>query len=179
MLWEKWKKEIMPQLKKELKIENCFALPKVVKVVVHMGVADERNEAEAINRFAEELALITGQKAKICRAKKSISAFKLRRGEVVGLQVTLRGKKMYDFLEKLFCLVLPRLRDFRGLPEEKFDKEGNYSLGIPEQTVFPEIPVSKVKQVKGIGVTIATQAKDRHQAKILLASLGLPFVAQG
>jgi len=178
MLWQEWQEKIVPRLQKTLKIKSVMAVPRITKVIVHMGIAEEKDEAEAITRLTEQLSLITGQKPKICRAKKSVSGFKLRKGEPIGLQVTLRGKRMYDFLEKLFHLVLPRLRDFRGLPENKFDHQANYNLGIPEQTVFPEIEVGKVKRVKGVGVTIVTSTKDRQQAKKLLELLGLPFASR-
>jgi len=175
MLFEDWRKKIIFDLQKKLKLANVMAVPRVEKVIVHMGIAAEKDDQEAISQFTKQLALITGQKPKICRAKKSVSGFKLRKGEIIGLQVTLRGRRMYDFLEKLFHLVLPRLRDFRGLPEEKFDKSANYSFGVPEQTVFPEIKVEDVKKVKGVGITIVTSTNDKEEAKELLKSLGLHF----
>lgn len=175
MLWKKWRDEIAPQLKKKLAVKNEMALPKVEKVVINMGIAGEKDDSQAIEQFVEQMSLIAGQKPKICRAKKSVSGFKLREGEIIGLKATLRGKRMYSFLEKLFNLVLPRLRDFRGLPEGKFDSSANYSFGIPEQTVFPEVKIEKIKRIKGVGVTIVTSTKDRHQARELLALLGLHF----
>lgn len=175
MLAEKYKKEIVSTLKKELKIENPMAIPKVAKVVVNMGIAEAKDDRSLIDLFSSELETITGQKPFLCPARRSISGFKLRKGQVIGLKVTLRGKRMYAFLERLFNLVLPRLRDFRGLSPDKFDQAGNYNIGLPEQTVFPEIDIDKVKKIKGLQVTIVTNTKDKVKAKALLKHLGLPF----
>lgn len=178
MLMEKYQKEIVPLLKKKLGIDNDLAVPRVEKVVINMGVADAKDDRQLLEQFCQELAAITGQKPVVCRAKKSISGFKLRKGEPIGLKVTLRGKRMYHFLARLFHLALPRLRDFRGLSEDQFDREANFHLGLPEQTVFPEIDLDKVKKIKGFQVTIVTSTKDRKAARLLLSLLGLPFAKE-
>ena len=175
MLIEKYKKEIIPALKKELAIENIMKTPKVNKVVVNMGIAEAKDDRSLIDLFSGELEVITGQKPATCSAKKSISGFKLRKGQIIGLKVTLRGKKMYDFLERLFSLVLPRIRDFRGLSLKKFDQSGNYSIGLPEQTVFPEKDIDKIKRIKSLQVTIVTSTKEKNEAAALLRMMGLPF----
>jgi len=175
MLIEKYKKEIIPALKKELAIGNLMAVPKVDKVVINMGIAEAKDDRSLIDLFSGELEVITGQKAVACSAKKSISGFKLRKGQIIGLKVTLRGKRMYDFLERLFSLVLPRLRDFRGFSPKKFDQAGNYSIGLPEQIVFPEIDIDKVKKIKSLQVTIVTNTKEEKEAVALLKMMGLPF----
>jgi len=177
MLTEKYKKEIVPALKKQLAIKNPMAVPKVEKVVVNMGIAEAKDDRSLIDMFSAELETITGQKPSLCSAKKSISGFKLRKGQIIGLKVTLRGRRMYDFLERLFGLVLPRLRDFRGLSPEKFDQSANYSIGLPEQTVFPEIDIDKVKRIKSLQATIVTSTKSKEAATALLKLMGLPFSA--
>jgi len=176
MLQEKYKKEIVPVLKKELGIKNILALPRVEKIIVNMGVAEAKDDKGILNQYIEELAQITGQRPVPCQAKKSISGFKLRKGEVIGLKITLRGKRMYFFLERLLNLALPRLRDFRGLSRTQFDQSGNYTIGLSEQTVFPEIDIDKVKKIKGFQVTIVTSAKNQKEAELLLKLLGVPFV---
>lgn len=175
MLAEKYKNETVSVLKKELAISNPMAVPKVIKVIVNMGVAEARDDRSLIDLFSSELETITGQKPFLCPARRSISGFKLRKGQIIGLKVTLRGRRMYDFLERLFNLVLPRLRDFRGLSAVKFDQAGNYSIGLPEQAVFPEIDIDKVKKIKSLQVTIVTNTSDKARAKTLLRHLGLPF----
>jgi len=177
MLVDKYKKEIAADLKKELAIKNVMEIPKVDKVVVNMGIAEAKDDRSLIDLFSGELEVITGQKPVACSAKKSISGFKLRKGQIIGLKVTLRGKRMYDSLERLFGLVLPRLRDFRGLSPKKFDQSGNYNIGLPEQTVFPEIDIDKIKKIKSLQVTIVTSTKDEKEAASLLKMLGLPFSA--
>lgn len=175
MLYQQYKQDIVPKMKKELDKENSLALPRVRKVVVNMRVAEGKEDPEAISEPMKQLGKITGQKAKICRAKQSISDFQLKQGDPIGLQVTLRGKRMYDFLERLFKLVLPRLKDFRGLAKNQFDGHGNYNIGLDEQTVFPEIDVDKIDKLRGLQVTIVTSTADDKQAEVLLKSLGLPF----
>lgn len=175
MLFQKYKSEIIPKLQEKLGIENPLALPRVVKVVVNMRVPEGKENKQVVDEAAEELRLITGQKPRVCRAKKSVSGFKLRKGDPIGLKVTLRGKRMYDFLEKLFFLVLPRLRDFKGLSVKQFDGSGNFNIGLREQTVFPEINVDKVKKTRGLQATIVTNTQDEEKAKVLLEVLGLPF----
>lgn len=147
----------------------------VEKVVINLGIGEGASDKGVIEKASQDLAVITGQKPKIARAKASIAGFKLRAGAPIGLVVTLRGKRMADFLEKLFKIVLPRLRDFQGLSVKSFDGRGNYNLGIAEYTVFPEIDYSKVEKVRGLEVTIVTRTSDDQEAKKLLESLGMPF----
>ncbi len=175
MLFQQYKKEVVPELKKELDTANPLALPAVVKVVINMRVSEGKEDRGAIEEPKKQLKKITGQEPKVCRAKQSISDFKLTQGDPIGLQVTLRGKRMYDFLERLFKLVLPRLKDFRGLSKEQFDGQGNYNVGLEEQTVFPEIDVDKIDKVRGLQITIVTNTRDDQQAEVLLRNLGLPF----
>lgn len=175
MLFQKYKSEIVPKLQEKLGINNPLALPRVVKVVINMRVPEGKENKQMIDEAIEELKLITGQKPRVCRAKKSVSGFKLRKGDPIGLKVTLRGKRMYDFLEKLFFLVLPRLRDFKGLSVNQFDSSGNFNIGLREQTIFPEINIDKIKKVRGLQVSIVTNTQDKEKAKILLEVLGLPF----
>jgi len=174
-LREKFEKEIVPQLMKELKIKNALAVPRLVKVVVNVGLKEALEDKTVLDKVSENLALITGQKPKICRARKSIAGFKLREGDPIGLMVTLRRKRMYDFLEKLFNVALPRTKDFQGLPVDSFDGQGNYSLGVEEQIIFPEIDPAKVEKIHGLQVTIVTNTKNDQKAKRLLELLGLPF----
>lgn len=178
MLFQNYKSEIIPRLQEKLGIKNPLALPRVVKVVVSMRVSEGKESKQILDQAAEELKLITGQKAKVCRARQSVSGFKLRKGDPIGLKVTLRGKRMYDFLEKLFFLVLPRLRDFRGLSIKQFDGNGNFNIGLREQVVFPEIDIDKIKKVRGLQVTIVTNTRDEEKARVLLAVLGLPFAKE-
>ena len=174
-LKQKYQQKIIPQLAKELGLKNRLAAPKVVKVVVNMGVGEGASEKGSIEKPSQDLAVITGQKPKITKARASVAGFRLRAGAPIGLAATLRSKRMYDFLEKLFKIVLPRLRDFQGLPVGSFDGRGNYSLGISEYTVFPEIDYSKVEKVRGLEITIVTNAGDDQKAKRLLELLGMPF----
>ncbi len=174
-LMTKFDTKIVNDLKKELEIKNFLAVPKLSKIVVNVGIKDALSDKKNIDNALEILANITGQKPKITKAKKSISTFKLREGDKIGAIVTLRGKRMYDFYEKLVGIVLPRLRDFRGVPAKSFDGRGNYSLGFPESIVFPEIDPSKIEKNQGIEITIVTTAKDDKTAESLLRSLGMPF----
>jgi large subunit ribosomal protein L5 len=174
-LKEKYLKEIVPQLAKEMGLKNRLAVPKVEKVVVNMGIGEGSRDKGVIEPASQDLAVITGQKPKVARARKAEAGFKLRAGAPIGLVVTLRGKRMYDFLEKLFKIVLPRLRDFQGVSAKSFDGRGNYNLGIGEQTVFPEIDYAKVDKTRGLEITIVTGAADDQKAKRLLELLGMPF----
>ena len=169
------KEKINPEIKTELKLSNNLELPKIEKVVVSVGTGSQKIRQNAEETIAKNLALITGQKPSINIAKKSISGFKLREGDKVGLSVTLRGKKMYDFLSRLINITIPRIRDFRGLPTKSFDENGNYTLGIKEHTVFAEIPYEEVEFVHGMQVNIQTTAKNNEEAKLLLAKIGFPF----
>jgi large subunit ribosomal protein L5 len=174
-LQERYKKEIVKKLKEELGIKNLHAVPALVKIVVNMGVKDAVADKKNMEKAAEVLALITGQKPGVMKAKKSISAFKLREGEEIGLKVTLRGKRMYDFYQKLVTIVFPRLRDFHGVKKESFDGRGNYTLGFAEGAVFPEIDPSKIEKVQGLEISIATTAVNDKEGAALLMALGMPF----
>lgn len=171
----RYKSEIVPQLMKHLGYKNPMQVPGLVKVVVNMGVGDAAKEIKNMDKAMEELSLITGQKPILRRAKKSISGFKLRQNDPIGCKVTLRGNRMYEFLDRLFSIAIPRFRDFRGLPAASFDGKGNYTLGIREQLVFPEIEYDKVDKVRGMDVTIVTTAESDNEGKELLAALGMPF----
>lgn len=174
-LEEKFKKEIALQLQKKLSLKNKMAVPYIVKIVVNIGIKDALLDKKNIEKTSAVLVQITGQKPKVMKAKKSISTFKLREGDEIGLMVTLRGKRMYDFFQKLTSIVLPRLRNFHGVKKESFDGRGNYTLGFIENSVFPEIDPSKVDKIQGLEVTIVTTAKDNNQGFELLSALGMPF----
>lgn len=174
-LKEKFNQNIRGDLAKALGVANLFAVPRVVKVVLNIGVGEATQKEELADRAQEQLTVIAGQKASIRRAKKSIASFKLREGQPIGAMVTLRGDRAYAFLDKLFNIVLPRLRDFRGLAMSGFDGKGNFSLGLREQTVFPEIEYAKIDKIRGLQITIVTTAKNDQQAKELLFKLGMPF----
>jgi len=174
-LKEKYQKEIVPQLAKELGLKNHLAVPKVVKVMVNIGIGEGAQDKKVIEPASQDLAIITGQKPRVAKARISEAGFKLRAGAPIGLVVTLRGQRMYDFLEKLFQVVLPRLRDFQGVPTKSFDGRGNYSLGISEHTVFPEIDYSKVEKVRGLEITLVTNTDDDQAARKLLTLMGMPF----
>jgi large subunit ribosomal protein L5 len=167
--------EVRKKLKDEFKIDNPMALPKIEKVVINMGVGEAIQNAKLLDSAAEELATITGQKPVITRAKKSIASFKLREGQAIGTMVTLRGEKMYEFLDRLISIALPRVRDFRGVPTKSFDGRGNYTLGIRDHLIFPEIDPVKVDKSKGMNITIVTNAQNDEQARFLLRELGMPF----
>lgn len=174
-LFEKYQKEIVPALSLELQTKNALALPRLVKVVINVGLKEAAHDEAVLTRAREELMVITGQKPTVRRAKKSIASFKLVRGNPIGLTVTLRGERMYNFLEKLLNIVLPRVRDFRGASASSFDGHGNYSLGIAEQIVFPEVDFAKVDKTRGLEITIVTTAKTDEAARKLLEPLGMPF----
>jgi len=172
-LREKYIKEIGGQLKEGLGVKNSMAVPRLSKIVVNMGVKDAIADKKNLERGSEVLGLITGQKPKVTKAKKSIASFKLR--EPIGLTVTLRGDRMYSFFEKLVSIVLPRIRDFRGVSEKSFDKNGNYTLGFPEDTVFPEIEAGKIDKIQGLELTVVTTARSEKEGYALLKALGMPF----
>lgn len=174
-LLEKFNKQIKPTLAKEFGFENQAEVPKIVKVVVGMGVKEGAKDKSVLEKMKNQLAAIAGQMPYVCRARKSIAAFNLVAGNLIGLAVTLRGKKMYDFLEKLFTIVLPRTRDFRGVSPKSFDSKGNYNSGLSEMTVFPEVDYSQLDKSRGLQVTIVTNTDDNKEAKRLLEELGLPF----
>ncbi len=175
MLNKQFQEEIKPELQKELGVKNPQAVPVVEKVIVNMRVTEGKEDRGAIEKPMDELAKITGYKPKVCRARRSISGFSLTQGDPVGLKVTLRKKRMYDFLEKLFKLVLPRVKDFRGLSPDQFDESGNYNLTLRDQSVFPEINVDEIEKPRSLQVTIVTSSQSVEEAKKLLLVLGLPL----
>ena len=174
-LYEKYVKEIAPALQKELGVKNPMAVPKVHKVVINMGVGEATQNAKVLDPAVNELGQITGQKPVVTRAKKSIAAFKVRENQAIGAMVTLRGDRMYEFLDRLINVALPRVRDFRGVSSKSFDGRCNYTLGVRDQLIFPEIVYAKVEKTKGMNVTIVTTAKDDNEARSLLRHLGMPF----
>jgi large subunit ribosomal protein L5 len=174
-LKEKYRNEIAPALAKEFDIKNPMAIPKIEKIVVNMGLGEGISNSKVLDVAAEELRTITGQKPVITKAKKSIAAFKLRQGMNIGAMVTLRGDRMYEFLDRLISVALPRVRDFRGISPKAFDGRGNYTLGVREQLIFPEIDFNKVDKTRGMNISIVTTAKTDDQARSLLKSLGMPF----
>jgi len=176
-LKEKYHSEIKQSLKKELGIENSMAVPRLEKIVINMGLGEATQNVKIMDPLLADLGAIAGQKAVITKAKKSIAAFKLREGMPIGAMVTLRGDKMYEFLDRLISVALPRVRDFRGVSVKSFDGRGNYTLGLRDQLIFPEIDYSKVDKTKGMNVTIVTSAKDDDDARSLLKSFGMPFRA--
>lgn len=175
MLMQTYFEEIRPALGEELGIKNRLAVPRVSKVVVSMGLGKAIQEKKRIEAAVKDLAQITGQKPVVCRARKSVSNFKLRQGYDVGAKVTLRGLRMFEFLERLIHVAVPRTRDFRGLSPGSFDGHGNYSMGIADQTIFPEIDIDKVEFHQGMNITIVTTASNDEQARELLTRLGMPF----
>jgi large subunit ribosomal protein L5 len=174
-LKETYAKEVRKKLADEFKIKNPMALPKIEKVVINMGVGEAIQNAKLLDTASEELSTISGQKPVITRAKKSIASFKLREGQAIGTMVTLRGEKMYEFLDRLINIALPRVRDFRGVPTKSFDGRGNYTLGIRDHVIFPEIDPGKIDKNKGMNITIVTTAPNDEQARFLLRELGMPF----
>jgi large subunit ribosomal protein L5 len=174
-LYERYVKEIAPALQKELGVKNPMAVPKIHKVVINMGVGEATQNAKVLDPAVNELGQITGQKPVVTRAKKSIAAFKVRENQAIGAMVTLRGDRMYEFLDRLINVALPRVRDFRGVSSKSFDGRGNYTLGVRDQLIFPEIDYAKVEKTKGMNVTIVTTAKDDNEARTLLRHLGMPF----
>ncbi|MBI4058068.1 50S ribosomal protein L5 [Candidatus Microgenomates bacterium] len=170
-----YKEQIMPKLKEELGVKSVMSVPRLVKIVVDMGIGEAADNREILDRAREDLALITGQRPEIRGARRAIAGFVTRRGSPIGLRVTLRGKRMYGFLEKLVRIVLPRIRDFRGVRVSSFDGKGNYTLGVEEYVVFPEVDVAKAGKSRGLGITIVTTAKSNESAKRLLEELGMPF----
>src|SRR5579884_4458809 len=176
-LREKYHKEIKGVLQKELGLENPMAVPRLEKIVVNMGLGEATQNSKMLDPAVNELAQITGQKPVVTKAKKSIAAFKVRENMPIGAMVTLRGNTMYEFLDRLINVVLPRVRDFRGVSTKSFDGRGNYTLGLRDQLIFPEIDYAKVDKLKGMNVTIVTTAKNDNEARALLRSFGMPFRA--
>jgi large subunit ribosomal protein L5 len=177
-LRSRFEKEVAPALLKELELANVMAVPRLHKIVVNMGVGEATQNAKVLDPAVNELGQITGQKPVVTRAKKSIAAFKVRQGQAIGAMVTLRGDRMYEFFDRLVNIVLPRVRDFRGVSTKSFDGRGNYTLGLHDQLIFPEISYEKVNNLKGMNVTIVTTAANDNQARTLLKHMGMPFRAQ-
>ncbi len=173
----KFEKEVAPALLKELELKNVMAVPRLHKIVVNMGVGEATQNAKILDPAVNELGQITGQKPVVTRAKKSIAAFKVREGQSIGAMVTLRGDRMYEFFDRLVNIVLPRVRDFKGVSTKSFDGRGNFTLGLHDQLIFPEISYEKVDKQKGMNVTIVTTAANDNQARSLLKHLGMPFRA--
>jgi len=175
-LKETYKSEVTKKLREEFGLDNPMAIPKIEKIVLNMGLGEAVSNAKIMDTAVEEMAIIAGQKPVITKAKKSIAAFKLREGVPIGVMVTLRGDKMYEFLDRLINIALPRVRDFRGVPTRSFDGRGNYTIGVRDHLIFPEIDYSKVDKSKGMNVTIVTTARTDEHARALLRELGMPFV---
>jgi large subunit ribosomal protein L5 len=177
-LKERYEQELRPRLKEELQVSSIMQVPTVSKITLNMGVGDAKTEAKALDSAIDELTTIAGQRAQVRRARKSIASFKLREGMPIGARVTLRGPRMWEFLDRLVSIALPRIRDFRGLDPGSMDGRGNFSLGIREQIIFPEINYDDVATIRGLDVAITTTAEDDDQGLALLRGLGLPFAAE-
>lgn len=174
-LKERYKKEIIPTMMKDFSLKNPLEVPKLEKIIVNMGVGEGAQNPKALDAAINDLTIITGQKPLTTKAKKSIAGFKLRAGMSIGAKVTLRGDRMYEFLDRLLNIVLPRVRDFKGLSPRSFDGRGNYTIGLNEQLIFPEIEYDKVDKIRGMDVTIVTNALDNQKSRSLLTYLGFPF----
>ena len=175
MLLEQYRGKIVPALMKEFDYGNVMEVPKVVKVIVNIGIGEAKDNDKALEAARNDVRTITGQQPVVVKSRKSVAAFKLRAGMPVGIRTTLRGRRMYYFLEKLINVALPRLRDFRGVSPEAFDGRGNYSLGLREQIIFPEVDYDKIDKLRGLEVTVVTTAKTDDEARSLLAQMGMPF----
>jgi large subunit ribosomal protein L5 len=174
-----FEQELRPLLKDELELSSVMDVPELEKITLNMGVGEAKTDAKQLDSALDELTIIAGQRAQVRKARKSIAQFKIREGMPIGAKVTLRGARMYEFLDRLIAIALPRIRDFRGLSPRSFDGRGNYSLGIREQIIFPEIDYDDIQQVRGLDVAITTSAKNDDQALALLRGLGMPFAADG
>jgi large subunit ribosomal protein L5 len=172
---ERYNSEIRPKLKDDLGFKSIMEVPRIEKITLNMGVGEAKNDAKQLDAAIEELTTIAGQRAQVRKARKSVAQFKIREGMPIGAKVTLRGARMYEFLDRLISIALPRIRDFRGLNPGSFDGRGNYSLGVREQIIFPEINYDDIQQVRGLDVTITTTAKTDDHARALLQAIGLPF----
>jgi large subunit ribosomal protein L5 len=175
----RYESEIMPELMRELKIENRMRAPRLSKIVINLALGEARENVKLLDAAAEELTVITGQKPVITKARKAISNFKLREGMPIGAMVTLRRERMYEFFDRLVNIALPRVRDFRGVSDKSFDGRGNYSLGIREHTIFPELNLDKVDKVKGLTISVITTARSDHEGYMLLRAMGMPFRSAG
>lgn len=172
---KKFEKEIVAKLQEKLGVKNPMAVPRLRKIVVNMSSREFLGDKKILEAARQDLSLITGQKPKVARARTAVAAFKLREGDQIGLVVSLRGKRMYDFFEKLVKIVFPRVRDFSGVRRQSLDERGNISLGFSEYTIFPEIDPGKIDKIRGFEITIVTNAKDRHMAEVLFEEMGIPF----
>jgi large subunit ribosomal protein L5 len=178
-LKQRYNDELRGQLREQLELPSIMQAPTVSKITLNMGVGEGKTDAKQIDSALDELTTIAGQRAQVRRARKSIAQFKIREGMPIGVRVTLRGDRMWEFLDRLVSIALPRIRDFRGLNPDSFDGRGNYSLGVCEQIIFPEIDYDSINQIRGLDVAITTTAADDEQARALLTALGLPFAAEG
>jgi large subunit ribosomal protein L5 len=178
-LKDQYDSELRPRLKEELGLSSIMQVPRISKITLNMGVGEAKNDAKQLDSAIEELTTIVGQRAQVRRARKSVAQFKIREGMPIGAKVTLRGARMYEFLDRLVTIALPRIRDFRGLNPRSFDGRGNYSLGLREQIIFPEINYDDIQQVRGLDVTITTTAETDDHARALLTAMGLPFSSDG
>ena len=176
-LRERYRAEVVPALRKEFQYPNAMQVPRLTKIVVNIGLGEALRDAKAVDAAVNDITLITGQKPVVTRAKKSIAQFRLRTGNAIGVTVTLRGERMWDFLERLTRIALPRIRDFRGVPSRSFDGRGNYSLGLREQLAFPEIDYDRIDRLRGLEMSIVTTATNDEESKRLLALLGMPFAS--
>jgi large subunit ribosomal protein L5 len=176
---DRYYSDVVPALKKSLSVENIMQVPKIKKIVVNVGVGEALDNAKALDAAVSDITLITGQKPVITKARKSIANFKLREGRAIGVKVTLRGERMWSFLDRLMNIALPRVRDFRGISADAFDGRGNYTLGIREQLVFPEIEYDKIEKLRGLEVSIVTSARSDDEGRQLLQLLGMPFKKEG
>jgi large subunit ribosomal protein L5 len=174
-LKRRYREEVAPALREQLDLPNAMQVPRLSKIVVNMGVGEALADSKAIDSAASDLTTITGQKPRVNRARKSIAGFKLREGNPVGVKVTLRGDRMWDFFDRLLAVALPRIRDFRGLPADSFDGRGNYTFGVTEQLIFPEVDYDQIDLVRGMDITIVTTAETDEQGRALLAAYGFPF----
>lgn len=177
-LKEKYAKEVAPALMQKFQYKSVMEIPKLEKIVINMGLGDTKDNAKGLDAAVSELAIISGQKPVVTKAKKSVAAFKVRQGMSIGAKVTLRGEKMFEFVDKLFNIALPRVRDFRGVSKKAFDGRGNYALGVKEQLIFPEIEYDKVDKIRGMDIIFVTTAKTDEEARELLGLLGMPYANQ-
>ena len=175
---KKYVEEVAPALMTKFQYESVMQIPKIEKIVVSVGCGDCKDNAKALDAVIKDITAITGQKAVVCKAKKSVANFKLRQGMPIGAKVTLRGERMYEFVDRLFNIALPRVRDFRGISADAFDGRGNYSLGLKEQIIFPEIEYDKIEKLRGMNIAIITTAKTDEEARELLKLMGAPFVTK-
>ena len=171
-----YNQEVAPKLTKEFGVKNVMAVPKIIKIAINVGAGEAVTNKNVIEKIQEQISTIAGQKTVVTKARTSVSAFKIRMGLPIGVKVTLRGKRMYHFLEKLIRIVIPRLKDFRGIPDSNIDQNGNLNIGFPEQIIFPEIDFDKIDKVRGLQVTVVTNAKNKEKGKKLFEMLGIPFM---